>query len=175
MKASPPTDLDLRDKVYRELEQGETIQWIDMPIPRSFTVYSTASFFFAIPWTAFAVFRTFGAADFRIPDISEGLGVEDGLHHNKPACVHGSGGTKDRCAQFFAVNAQEYVPKREERRHRRRDDWRRFRQESQFRWSQRACGFSRGSQCKGRGAYAEEIGFSRLSIGYVVVGRVGGH
>jgi len=53
---------DLEAKVERELESGERIQWLGMPIPRYFTPASTAAFLFAIPWTAFALFWTAGAA-----------------------------------------------------------------------------------------------------------------
>jgi hypothetical protein len=63
----------LRDKVDQELEPGETIQWMDMPVPRYFTPSSTAAFLFAIPWTAFAVFWMFGASGFKIPDFSNGF------------------------------------------------------------------------------------------------------
>ena len=52
---------ELRAKVDHELERGERIQWIDMPIPRYFTGAATGAFLFAIPWTAFAVFWMFGS------------------------------------------------------------------------------------------------------------------
>ncbi len=52
----------LQDKVNRELNTNERIQWIDMPVPRFFTPVSTGAFFFGIPWTAFALFWTAGAA-----------------------------------------------------------------------------------------------------------------
>ena len=52
---------ELRAKVDSELESGERIQWIDMPIPRYFTGAATGAFLFAIPWTAFAVFWMFGS------------------------------------------------------------------------------------------------------------------
>jgi hypothetical protein len=47
--------------VDRELEPGESVKWIGMPIPRFFTGASTGMFLFAIPWTAFAIFWMFGA------------------------------------------------------------------------------------------------------------------
>jgi len=53
---------DLREKVDRELESGEQIQWQQMPVPRYFTPAATAGFLFGIPWTGFAVFWTAGAA-----------------------------------------------------------------------------------------------------------------
>ena len=52
---------ELRSKVDSELETGERIQWIDMPIPRYFTGVATGAFLFAIPWTGFAIFWMFGS------------------------------------------------------------------------------------------------------------------
>jgi hypothetical protein len=58
-----PRDIsrELQSMVDRELEPGESVKWIGMPIPRFFTRASTGSFLFAIPWTAFAIFWMFGA------------------------------------------------------------------------------------------------------------------
>jgi hypothetical protein len=58
-----PRDIsrELQSMVDRELEPGESVKWIGMPIPRFFTGASTGSFLFAIPWTAFAIFWMFGA------------------------------------------------------------------------------------------------------------------
>jgi hypothetical protein len=53
---------ELRDQVDRELEPGEPLRWVEMPIPRLFTPASTGAFLFGIPWTAFALFWTGGAA-----------------------------------------------------------------------------------------------------------------
>jgi hypothetical protein len=64
---------DLRDKVNSELERGERIEWIEMPIPRFFTPVSTGMFLFAIPWTAFAAFWICGAAGFKVPDFKLGF------------------------------------------------------------------------------------------------------
>jgi len=66
---------DLKEKVDRELESGERISWIDMPRPAFFTPRSKAMFFFAIPWTLFAVFWICGAAGFKVPDFKEGSGL----------------------------------------------------------------------------------------------------
>ena len=63
----------LQDLVDRELESGERVAWMDMPIPRFFTPASTAAFLFAIPWTAFAVFWMCGAAGFKMPDFTKGF------------------------------------------------------------------------------------------------------
>lgn len=62
----------LRELVEDELEDGETVRWLDRPIPRYFTTESIGAFLFAIPWTAFAVFWMFGAAGFKIPDFRGG-------------------------------------------------------------------------------------------------------
>jgi hypothetical protein len=63
----------LEEKVDHELEPGERIEWIDMPIPRFFTPASTGAFLFAIPWTAFAIFWIYAASGFKIPDLREGF------------------------------------------------------------------------------------------------------
>ena len=63
----------LQEKVDRELERGERIEWIDMPVPRYFTPVATSAFLFGIPWTAFAVFWICGAAGFKIPDFTNGF------------------------------------------------------------------------------------------------------
>ncbi len=64
---------DLLDRIKRELEPGESIQWAEQPIPRYFTPTSIGSFLFGIPWTAFAVFWVCGACGFKLPDVSKGL------------------------------------------------------------------------------------------------------
>src|SRR5258708_8388856 len=53
---------ELREKVDRELESGEHVEWLQMPVPRYFTPAATVGFLFGIPWTAFAIFWTGGAA-----------------------------------------------------------------------------------------------------------------
>lgn len=65
--------LRMMDRVNRELEPDESIQWIDMPIPSFFTPKAAAAFLFAIPWTAFSVFWICGAARFTIPDFTHGF------------------------------------------------------------------------------------------------------
>ncbi|MES2596325.1 MAG: hypothetical protein V4662_13355 [Verrucomicrobiota bacterium] len=69
MHSPRPIPRDLQSRIDLELESGERIQWMDMPIPRYFTPYSTKAFIFAIPWTAFALFWTYAAADFEMPDL----------------------------------------------------------------------------------------------------------
>jgi hypothetical protein len=63
---------ELKVKVDRELQPGERITWMDMPIPTFFTPKSKAMFLFAIPWTLFTVFWICAAAGFKIADFSEG-------------------------------------------------------------------------------------------------------
>jgi hypothetical protein len=72
MHSNRPIPQNLQAKVDAELEPGESIQWIDMPISQYFTSSSIGAFLFGIPWTAFAIFWTFGAAGFKIPDFKEG-------------------------------------------------------------------------------------------------------
>ncbi len=72
MNSSGTIPRELEEKIQRELESREHIIWMEQPIPRYFTATSTASFLFAIPWTAFAVFWMFGASGFKLPDFSKG-------------------------------------------------------------------------------------------------------
>ncbi len=72
MPASPAVSRYLQEAVARELEPGESITWIDMPVPKFFTPASTSAFLFAIPWTAFALFWVAGASGFQVPDFKEG-------------------------------------------------------------------------------------------------------
>ncbi|OFX14446.1 MAG: hypothetical protein A2Z18_00235 [Armatimonadetes bacterium RBG_16_58_9] len=44
---------ELQKKVDQEIEPGERILWIDMPIPKSWTAGSTVAFLCGVPWTAF--------------------------------------------------------------------------------------------------------------------------
>lgn len=51
-----------QEMVNRELESKERVTWAAMPLPRLFTPVATGAFLFGIPWTAFALFWTAGAA-----------------------------------------------------------------------------------------------------------------
>ena len=62
----------LQERVRRELEPGESIRWMEQPIPKFFTPVSIGAFLFAIPWTAFAVFWICGASGFKMPNFSGG-------------------------------------------------------------------------------------------------------
>ena len=48
--------LSIQGMVERELDDGERITWMEMPIARYFSGAATMMCFFAIPWTAFAIF-----------------------------------------------------------------------------------------------------------------------
>ena len=63
------TPRGLREMLERELESGEHVEWTGNPKARFFTPSSAGAVLFAIPWTGFAVFWTFGAAGFKIPDF----------------------------------------------------------------------------------------------------------
>lgn len=52
----------LENQVRRELEPDEKIVWCGQPIPSRFAKQSMPIFFFAVPWTAFAVFWICAAA-----------------------------------------------------------------------------------------------------------------
>ncbi|MGI5869849.1 MAG: hypothetical protein ACOX9C_10465 [Kiritimatiellia bacterium] len=72
MRTNASIPRHLQEKVNREMESGERVEWIDMPIPRFFTPAATGAFLFGIPWTAFAVFWICGACGFELPDFSKG-------------------------------------------------------------------------------------------------------
>jgi hypothetical protein len=63
----------LRNTIDRELEREERIDWIEMPQRVFFTPAATAAFLFGIPWTAFALFWTAGAAGFKFPVFNQGF------------------------------------------------------------------------------------------------------
>lgn len=52
----------LRELVDRELDPGERIEWVGVPKKVLFQPASLGAFLFGIPWTAFAIFWTAGAA-----------------------------------------------------------------------------------------------------------------
>ena len=62
---------NVRELVLRELGPDEQLRWFAQPRPLAFILGGIPAFLFAIPWTAFALFWTYGAAGFRIPDFSE--------------------------------------------------------------------------------------------------------
>lgn len=66
----------LRRKVETELQPGESIKWIEQPVPRFVTGASIVAVLFGIPWTSFALFWTWGALGFRLPSLSDGFRPE---------------------------------------------------------------------------------------------------
>lgn len=73
---------DSRDRLLRELDEGEELLWVGQPVPAKMLKKALPSTLFAIPWTAFAVFWTVGAATggglfglFGVPFILIGLGM----------------------------------------------------------------------------------------------------
>lgn len=68
----PTIPRPLREMIERELEPRERVEWTGMPGRRFFTPGATAACLFAIPWTAFALFWTAGAAGFKLPDFDDG-------------------------------------------------------------------------------------------------------
>ncbi|NJN75604.1 MAG: hypothetical protein HC796_04500 [Synechococcaceae cyanobacterium RL_1_2] len=64
--------INLRNKINKELQPAEVIIWVQQPIPRFFTGASIISFLFGIPWTSFALFWTWGALGFALPDLKQG-------------------------------------------------------------------------------------------------------
>jgi hypothetical protein len=64
---------ELRRKIDRELQPGESIRWVEQPIPRDSTSTSAVIAFFSIPWTGFALFLMWGASGFKFPDLREGF------------------------------------------------------------------------------------------------------
>ena len=62
-------NLELKLKLEKELEPGEKVLWKESPIKQFFTKKAVGACLFSIPWTAFAVFWTFGAAGFKIPNF----------------------------------------------------------------------------------------------------------
>lgn len=57
-----PSARVMQARLESEMAGGERIEWQAMPIPRWIEPATIAMVLFGIPWTAFAVFWTFGAA-----------------------------------------------------------------------------------------------------------------
>ena len=64
---------DLQKKIDKELQLGESIRWVEQPVPRFFTASSIGSVLFGIPWTSFAIFWMYGASGFQLPNLRDGL------------------------------------------------------------------------------------------------------
>ncbi len=57
---------DLREKVDREIEPGEKIQWLDMPVPHYFNTKSSRTFRFGLGFIGFAIVWAAGTSAFLI-------------------------------------------------------------------------------------------------------------
>ena len=92
MTSSDPSLLPepLRALVQAELQPGEGVRWLGQPVPARFARAALPAVLFAIPWTAFALFWIWGAAQttcnapslearlfplFGIPFVGVGLGL----------------------------------------------------------------------------------------------------
>lgn len=64
---------ELRKKIDNELQPGEIIRWIEQPVPWFYISSSIGIVLFGIPWTSFAIFWMWGASEFKLPDLREGL------------------------------------------------------------------------------------------------------
>lgn len=69
----PVIPFRLRDVVDRELERDDRIEWLGMPKRVYFTPVAIGAFLFGIPWTAFALFWTAAAAEFKLPAFNKGF------------------------------------------------------------------------------------------------------
>ncbi|MDB5387120.1 MAG: hypothetical protein JWM11_2766 [Planctomycetaceae bacterium] len=68
----PAIPATLKEILMRELDRDENLLWSAVPKPVFFNGPTTSAFLFAIPWTAFSVFWTVGAAGFKIPQFNQG-------------------------------------------------------------------------------------------------------
>jgi hypothetical protein len=62
---------EVREAVLRELGPDEQLRWFGQPRSLGFLLGSIPAVLFGIPWTGFALFWTYGAAGFKIPDFSD--------------------------------------------------------------------------------------------------------
>ena len=62
-----------RQSIQAELQIGERILWIGRPRAWQAALKSAPIILFGIPWTGFALFWTYAAAGFRIPDPRQGM------------------------------------------------------------------------------------------------------
>ena len=68
-----PDSLRAGQPLENELDEGETVVWVGRPSTRRMLWRALPIVLFAIPWTAFAIFWTFGAAGFKVPDFQQGF------------------------------------------------------------------------------------------------------
>ena len=76
MLNKPKISAKLRRAIDKELEIGESVVWVGQPLHRFFTFESLLYFCMGIPFTAIAIYFIYDAADFKIPDLSEGIKFE---------------------------------------------------------------------------------------------------
>ncbi|MGV8125176.1 MAG: hypothetical protein AB2L14_35970 [Candidatus Xenobiia bacterium LiM19] len=62
---------NMRLEAEKELEQGERLLWLGRPNPIRAGLSTIGTFIFGIPWTAFALFWTYGAMGFNIKNLSK--------------------------------------------------------------------------------------------------------
>lgn len=60
----------VRALVEAELRPGEGLRWVDQPVPGRMALGGLPALLFAIPWTAFALFWTWNAAQISCPNPS---------------------------------------------------------------------------------------------------------
>ena len=60
---------ELREDLLREMGPDEQMRWFAQPRPGPFMLGSLGLAIFGIPWTAFALVWTAGAAGFKVPDL----------------------------------------------------------------------------------------------------------
>jgi hypothetical protein len=60
---------NVREALVREMGCDEQMRWFGQPRPAAFMLGSLGLVLFGIPWTAFALFWTAGAAGFKVPDL----------------------------------------------------------------------------------------------------------
>ena len=65
--------LRMQQMVQDELRSGESLLWMGKPIPKRLAMKTMPIILFAIPWTAFALFWTAGAAGFKFPQFNQGF------------------------------------------------------------------------------------------------------
>ena len=60
-------DYEAMEEVRKRLDSGEALVWAGRPRPARLAAMALPMFIFGMPWTAFAVLWTCGAAGFKIP------------------------------------------------------------------------------------------------------------
>lgn len=72
MRSNTNIPRNLQEKVDREIESGERIQWIGMAIPQFYTPITTIALLSAIVLTAPAISWIVDVSDFKLSDFNEG-------------------------------------------------------------------------------------------------------